>query len=85
MVDVATPVTYERYTGNWRGSYMGWASNTETAGKAMKRTLPDLGSYYMAGQWVYMGGGIPGAVMSGRHLIQIICRKVKKRFTTTVP
>ena len=22
--DVATPLTWERYTGNWRGSYEGW-------------------------------------------------------------
>ena len=73
FVDVATPVTYERYTGNWQGSYMGWRTTTETFGKSMSRTLPGLGSFYMAGQWVFMGGGVPGAIMSGRHLIQIIC------------
>ncbi len=85
VVDVATPVTYERYTGNWRGSYMGWGATTTTTGKSMSRTLPGLGSFYMAGQWVFMGGGVPGAIMSGRHLIQIICKKGKKEFVTTVP
>ncbi len=85
VVDVATPVTYERYTGNWKGSYMGWRETPETTGKPMSRTLPGLGSFYMAGQWVYMGGGVPGAVMSGRHLMQIICKQDKRRFTTTVP
>ena len=84
VVDVATPVTYERYTGNWQGSYMGWANSTENAGKMMNRTLPGLGSLYMAGQWVYMGGGVPGAVMSGRNLIQIICKQNKRPFKTTV-
>jgi phytoene dehydrogenase-like protein len=84
-VDVTTPVTYERYTGNWRGSYEGWRMTTATMGKSMKRTLPGLGSFYMAGQWVFMGSGVPGAVMSGRHLIQIICKQDKRRFTTTVP
>jgi len=24
-VDVATPITYERYTGNWRGAFAGWS------------------------------------------------------------
>jgi phytoene dehydrogenase-like protein len=24
MVDVATPLTFERYTGNWQGSFEGW-------------------------------------------------------------
>jgi len=85
VVDVATPVTYERYTGNWQGSYMGWMETPETTGKPMSRTLPGLGSFYMAGQWVYMGGGVPGAIMSGRHLIQIICKQDKKRFKTTIP
>jgi len=85
VVDVATPVTYERYTSSWQGSYMGWADTTETIGKIMSRTLPGLGSFYMAGQWVYFGGGVPGAIMSGRHLIQIICKQDKKKFVTTTP
>ena len=84
VVDVATPVTYERYTGNWKGSYMGWMSSAEMADKVMKRTLPGLSSFYMAGQWVYPGGGIPGAVTSGRHVMQVICKKDKKSFTTVV-
>jgi phytoene dehydrogenase-like protein len=85
VVDVATPVTFERYTGNWQGSYMGWADTTETMLKLMSRTLPRLGSFYMAGQWVHPGGGVPGAVTSGRHLMQVICRQDKRPFVTTVP
>jgi len=85
VVDVATPVTYERYTGNWRGSYMGWRTTTETGIKMMSRTLPGLGSFYMAGQWVYMGGGVSGAIASGRHAMQVICKKDKRPFVTTVP
>jgi phytoene dehydrogenase-like protein len=88
VVDVATPVTYERYTGNWRGSYMGWRNTPATAFKLMSRTLPGLGKFYMAGQWVFSGlpgGGVQGATSSGRHVMQVICKKDKKRFTTTVP
>jgi phytoene dehydrogenase-like protein len=85
VVDVATPMTYVRYTGNWKGSYMGWATTNETMDKTMRKTLPGLGSFYMAGQWVFMGGGIPGAIMSGRHLMQVICKKDKKEFQTSTP
>ncbi len=85
VIDVATPVTYERYTGNWQGSYMGWLYPVDGSMKPMKKTLPGLEGFYMAGQWVFPGGGIPGAVMSGRHLIQIICKKEKRRFKTSVP
>ncbi|MFX1320559.1 MAG: phytoene desaturase family protein [Promethearchaeota archaeon] len=80
VVDVATPVTYERYTNNWQGSYMGWKADATDMSKLMKRTLPGLESFYMAGQWVFQGGGVPGAITSGRHLIQVICKKDKKRF-----
>jgi len=85
VVDVATPVTYERYTGNWQGSYMGWADTTETMLKVMSRTLPGLGRFYMAGQWVHPGGGVPGAVTSGRHLVQVMCKEDRRSFVTTVP
>jgi len=85
MRDVATPVTWERYTGNWRGSYEGWFPTAKTMRMRMSKTLPGLDSFYMAGQWVEPGGGLPPAVMSGRHSIQILCKKDKKRFVTTTP
>ena len=85
MRDVATPTTFERYTGNWRGSYMGWANTTETLGMRMSKTLPGLGDFYVAGQWVEPGGGTPVAVMSGRNVVQIICKQDKRPFVTMVP
>ncbi|MFC1979701.1 phytoene desaturase family protein [Chloroflexota bacterium] len=85
VVDVTTPVTYERYTGTWQGSYMGWGTTTETIIKWMSRTLPGLGSFYMAGHWVFVGCGVNGAVMSGRHVMQVICKKDNKKFVTSTP
>jgi phytoene dehydrogenase-like protein len=79
MRDVATPITWERYTGNWRGSYMGWSlAKWSLMGKRMSKTLPGLDNFYMAGQWVEPGGGLPTAAMSGRNVTQIICNKDKK-------
>ena len=82
MTDVATPITWERYTGNWRGAYEGWMFDTQTFTSNMKKTLPGLGNFYMAGQWVNPGGGIPTAVMSGNHTVQMICRKDRRKFVT---
>ena len=31
MTDVATPVTFERYTGNWKGSFEGWQITPENS------------------------------------------------------
>jgi len=85
MRDVATPMTWVRYTGNWKGSYEGWMMTTKTFMMQMSKTLPGLDNFYMAGQWVNPGGSIPGAVMSGRQTIQIICKKDKKKFITSKP
>lgn len=85
MTDVATPITWERYTGNWRGAYEGWMIDAAAFGSSMKKTLPGLDNFYMAGQWVNPGGGIPTAVMSGNHTIQMICRQDRQPFVTSLP
>ncbi len=86
MWDVATPITWERYTGNWKGSYEGWLFSEKTMPPfRMRKTLPGLASFYMAGQWVEPGGGLPAVAVSGRNVIQIICKHNKKRFVTKIP
>jgi phytoene dehydrogenase-like protein len=90
VVDVSTPVTVVRYTGNWRGSQEGWLITTETIGgmimgKGMKKTLPGLDGFYMCGQWVEPGGGVSTAAVSGRSVIKMICRKDRKYFTASRP
>ncbi len=40
--------------------------------------------FYMCGQWIEPGGGLPSAVMSARRLIQTICKEDKEKFHTTV-
>jgi phytoene dehydrogenase-like protein len=84
MHDVATPVTYERYTGNWRGSFEGWLPTTKALGLRMKKTLPGLKNFYMAGQWVQPGGTVAFVALSGRNVIQLICKQDKKPFVTKV-
>jgi len=89
MVDVATPLTYERYTGNWKGSMEGWLITTKTAGMAvgrgMRKTLPGLRDFHMVGQWVVPGGGVPTSAMGGRSLVQKLCRADGKEFVTAEP
>ena len=88
MVDVATPLTFERYTGNWKGSFEGWLltpKNSFTVMRPMSRTLPGLADFYMCGQWVQPGGGLPTGVMSARRLMKAICKEDGKKFRTTVP
>jgi phytoene dehydrogenase-like protein len=46
----------------------------------MKKTLPGLKDFYLAGQWVTPGGGLPMVALSGRNVIQLICRRDQKPF-----
>ncbi len=81
MIDVATPATYIRYTGNWKGSIQGWANENIFKANPFKKELPGLKNFFMIGQWVEPGGGVPNAFKSGRDLAQIVCKKDRKRFT----
>jgi len=85
MSDVATAMTWERYTGNWRASHEGWLMTTKNLNMRMSKTLPGLANFYMAGQWIQPGGGLPTGVMTGRHVTQIICKNDKKKFVTSTP
>jgi phytoene dehydrogenase-like protein len=83
MVDVATPLTFERYTGNWQGSFEGWMITAENAGtvtRPLSQKLPGLESFYLCGQWVEPGGGLPTGVMSARRLFHTICKEDGSEF-----
>ena len=85
MCDVATPLTFHRYTGNWQGSHEGWLVTTKTWKIRMKKTLPGLENFYMVGHWVQPGGGVPSAAMSARNVIQLMCHRDHRPFTTSLP
>jgi phytoene dehydrogenase-like protein len=86
VVDVATPITYERYTANWRGSFAGWALTTRKMsmmmGGGMSKTLSGLEGFYMIGQWVEPGGNVELAAASGRDVIKDICQLEGRPFKT---
>ena len=80
MVDVATPATWERFTGNWRASFEGWLPTPANLTAELRKTLPGLDAFYMAGQWVSPGGGLPSGVMTGRQVVQLMCHKDGRHF-----
>jgi phytoene desaturase len=82
VTDIATPYTTWRYTMNYKGAYMGWLPTPQTIMTVLERTLPGLANFYMAGQWVMPGGGVPPSLYSGRQVIQLICNRDKKPFAT---
>lgn len=78
VTDVATPLTRERYTGNWKGAMQARRAGTGVL-LALLSQKPQyqhsqLKGFYRAGQWVEPWGGITTAAISGRNAIRSLCR-----------
>jgi phytoene dehydrogenase-like protein len=85
MWDVATPYTFYRYTGNWQGGYEGWLPTPDYANVSLGKTLPGLDSFYMISQWTQPCGGLASAAVNGSHVVQILCKRDKKKFKSGIP
>ncbi|MBN2387962.1 MAG: NAD(P)/FAD-dependent oxidoreductase [Anaerolineales bacterium] len=88
FTDEATPLSYERYTGNWMGATCGWLLARETVPLmilGVPKTLPGLDRFWMAGQWVEPGGTVSLAAASGRNVIQLLCARDRRPFTASLP
>ncbi len=83
VIDIATPKTGVKYTGVWKGAYEGFAPSGDIT-RSLDMELPGLSNFYMAGQWLAPGGGLPPSAQSGNWVLQKICRKEKIRFNDGV-
>ncbi len=82
VMDIATPATFYRYTGNWKGSVQGWFPDKNLLSSSpVGKDLPGLSNFYFCSHWSAPGGGLPVVIKTGRDLSQIICMKYKKSFT----
>ena len=74
VIDIATPLTYERYTGAYRGSWMA----IKEPGDKMKQYpaySDKIKGLYFAGHRMMTPGGLPVALLSGRNAAQLVCRQ----------
>jgi phytoene dehydrogenase-like protein len=68
-MEVATPLTFKRYTQNYNGAIYGWA-NTVSQGtplNRMKQKTP-IKNLYLSSAWTFPGEGQLGVMMSGCRL-----------------
>jgi phytoene dehydrogenase-like protein len=80
VIDVSTPATIIRYTGNWKGSMEGWLIRPGTRFRPFPNTLPGLRRFLMVGQWIAPGGGLPSGLMTARPAIQAMCKQDGRPF-----
>lgn len=79
VIDVATPMTYQRYCDSYEGS---WMSVWEKGGKQNNypQFLKTIKRVYFAGQRIQMPGGLPIAAYTGRRAAQHLCREFNVEF-----
>lgn len=84
ITDVLSPMTYVRYTGNYKGTYMTWVMTPDLLKRyrLVKKTLPGLDNFWLSGMWIMPPGGVPTGAKTSRDILQLICRKDKKKFRT---
>jgi phytoene dehydrogenase-like protein len=85
VTDVLSPMTYVRYAGNYRGSYMSWIMTPSVMkhNRSVKKTLKGLDNFWLSGMWLMPPGGVPAGAKTSRDVLQFICRKDKKKFRVT--
>lgn len=74
----ATPVTYRRYTNNYRGSISGFACSFR---HSIRHPIPvetPLANLFLASQWTGIGGGYQLCLLNGIHAGRAIHKRLKK-------
>jgi phytoene dehydrogenase-like protein len=70
--DVATPLTYERYLGSYKGSWMTLMPPGQPPARYPCKSGQVQGLYF-AGQRLMAPGGLPVALETGRRAVQQLC------------
>ncbi len=77
VLDVATPVTHWRYTGNRDGSIMAARPSRANFRNKVAHYQTPVKNLLLAGQWAELGGGVPVAVRAGTNAALIVLRREK--------
>jgi prolycopene isomerase len=65
VVETATPLTMEKYTGSYKGAIFGWSQTVSQSGIRRLNQQTPIKNLYLAGAWSQPGGGIKGVMRSG--------------------
>ena len=79
-IDVATPITFNRYTNASRGTYMSFLFNDKKGVMLSKGKVVSLHNFLLSGQYMQTPGGLPLALASGRFSIQWVMKREKSKF-----
>jgi prolycopene isomerase len=70
VLELATPITLERYTSNRGGAYVGWKYSTNQAQDHFPQKSP-VENLFLCGHWVAPGGGVSNVMRGGNIAAEI--------------
>jgi all-trans-retinol 13,14-reductase len=65
VMEIGTPLTNVRYTGNHRGAIYGWDQTIDNSGRSRLPNKTPIKNLYLAGAWTSPGHGYGGVLSSG--------------------
>lgn len=72
--DIATPLTFERYTLNSEGASHGWFPVPGAKPRSQKTLFKNL---YQAGHWTFPGAGVLTVALSGRNAAKLVLKDMR--------
>ena len=77
-LDIATPVTHQRYTGNRNGTMMGARPGKKNMQAKIAHYKTPISNVFLSGHWAELGGGIPVAVRAALNSTLLVLKKDNK-------
>lgn len=77
VMDVATPVTHLRYTGNRDGTIMAQRTTKANMKAKVVGYRTPVNRLLIGGHWAELGGGVPMAVRAGSNAAGLVLQKEK--------
>lgn len=74
LIDVLTPLTYERYVNAYKGGFMTYLLLPKVNQVLRNATIDGLENFILSNQWLMLPGGTPVAVVQGKFAIQRILK-----------
>lgn len=77
-LDIATPITHERYTGNRGGTMMGARPGKANYQAKVAHYKTPIKNVFLSGHWAELGGGVPVAVRAAVNSTLLVLKQENK-------
>ncbi len=83
VIEVATPLTLENYSGSTKGAIYGWIQDISQSSFRRQKPVTPIKNLYLTGAWTRPGGGFSSVVYSGSIAANCVSPKYQEAFHET--